>query len=114
MEFITEPATLATDYLLAAFTAVLAWRLKSGGAPQRWWAAGLAASGVAGMAGGTVHGFARVLPEPVIRGLWILTLEMLGVAALAVIMATLATTPLLRRVRILVVAAVYIALAAYA
>ena len=63
MQNLTEPATLVTDYLLAAFTAALAWKLRGGGRPQRWWAAGLAACSVAGLAGGTVHGFVKTCPR---------------------------------------------------
>lgn len=91
---ITEPATLVTDYLLAVFTAVLSWRLARGGVPQRWWAAGLAASSVAGAAGGTVHGFQPLLPPPVTATLWLLTLEALVFAGLAIVRATLASAPL--------------------
>ena len=89
MTFITEPATLATDYLLAAFTATLAWRLRAtGGQSQWWWAIGFAASAAAGLAGGTVHGFRLVLPPPVTEVLWVLTLEALLVAGVAIITAT--------------------------
>jgi hypothetical protein len=92
MQNITEPATLVTDYLLAAFTAALAWKLRGGGHPQRWWAAGLAASSVAGLAGGTVHGVVRLMPAALTAALWLLTLEMLVLAGLAVTMATIAAT----------------------
>lgn len=99
MQTITEPATLVTDYLLAAFTAWLAWKLRAGGRPQRLWAAGLLATSVAGLAGGTVHGFSRVLSPALIAGLWLLTLEMLVVAALMVALAVLSTLPLARGTR---------------
>jgi hypothetical protein len=86
---ITEPATLATDYLLAAFTATLAWRLRArGGQARWWWAVGFAASAVAGIAGGTVHGFRLLMPPPVTEALWVLTLEALLVAGVAIIAAT--------------------------
>lgn len=91
---INEPATLITDYLLAAFTAVLARRLfraarESGSAPQWWWAVAFAATAVAGFAGGTVHGFRDGFGPRVIAPLWIVTIESLLVAAFAVIRATL-------------------------
>jgi hypothetical protein len=109
MSGITEPATLVTDYLLAAFTAWLAWRLRAGGLPQRLWAAGFLATSVAGLAGGTVHGFTRLLPGALIAGLWLLTLEMLVLAALMVMLALLASVRLGARARrataVLVVAA---------
>jgi hypothetical protein len=86
---ITEPATLLTDYLLAAFTAALAWKLyASGGAARRWWAVGFAATAVAGLAGGTVHGFRLMMPPSLTGVLWIVTLEALLVAGLAIIAAT--------------------------
>jgi hypothetical protein len=89
MTLITEPATLATDYLLAAFTAALAWRLRASGLwPQRCWAVAFAAIAVAGVAGGTVHGFRLVMGPTLTSGLWVLTLEALLVAGLAIIAAT--------------------------
>lgn len=114
MDVITEPATLVTDYLLAAFAAVLSWKLRSGGAPQRWWAAGLAATAAAGLSGGTVHGFVRVLPAAVTSLLWLLTLELLVLSGLAVALATLAATPMATRVRRSVTGLVVLAFLAYA
>lgn len=92
---ITEPATLITDYLLAAFTIVLAWRLfgaarRTGRVSQWWWAVAFLATAVAGIAGGTVHGFRLLLPPAVTARLWILTLESLLVAAFSVVRGTLA------------------------
>ena len=114
MDVITEPATLVTDYLLAAFAAVLSWRLRSGGIPQRWWAAALAATALAGICGGTVHGFVRVLPPAVTAGLWLLTLELLVGSGLAVAMATLAVTPMTPRTRGVVTWSLVLAVIAYA
>jgi hypothetical protein len=96
---ITEPATLVTDYLLAAFTIVLAWRLfraarASRSMSQWWWAVAFLATAIAGVAGGTVHGFRLVLPAGVTAALWILTLEALVVAAFAVVRGTLAGSQL--------------------
>lgn len=109
MHAITEPATLVTDYLLAAFTAVLAWKLSAGGLPQRLWAAAFLATSVAGLAGGTVHGFSRILSASLIAALWLLTLEMLVVAALMIALALLASIPIGARARrataVLIVAA---------
>ena len=92
---ITEPATLVTDYLLAAFTLALAWRLfeaarTMGRLAQWWWAVAFLAIAFAGVAGGTVHGFRLVLPSGVTSVLWILTLEGLVAAAFAVVRGTLA------------------------
>lgn len=91
---ITEPATLVTDYLLAAFTGVLAWRLfraagKTRGVPQWWWGVAFASTALVSVTGGTVHGFQLIL-DPRLRDLlWLLTIEGLIVAAFAVVRATL-------------------------
>ena len=114
MDGITEPATLVTDYLLAAFTAFLGWRLRSGGRPQRWWAAGFFASSVAGLAGGTVHGFVRLMPQGLTSALWLLTLEMLVLAALAVVLATIGSIPMAPRLRRLTAAGACLAAVGYA
>ena len=118
---ITEPATLITDYLLAAFTVGLACRLfgvarMTRSASQWWWAVAFLATAVAAVAGGTVHGFRLVLPAPVTRALWILTLESLVVAALAVVRGTLAGSPLTeaaKRGASWVAAVVYVAYGAW-
>jgi hypothetical protein len=98
---ITEPATLVTDYLLAAFTAVLAWRLYLSARAERaaarwWWAVAFAATAVAGVSGGSVHGFRPMLDPAVTTALWVLTLESLVVAAFAVVRGTLAGSRLPR------------------
>jgi len=91
---ITEPATLITDYLLAAFTAALAWRLlkqfrTTGVRSKYWWAAAFAASALASFTGGTVHGFSAVLSRSITDALWIVAMESLVVAAYCVIRAAL-------------------------
>jgi hypothetical protein len=91
---ITEPATLITDYLLGAFTAVLAWRLFAAARLHRsratwWWAVAFTATAIAGVAGGTVHGFRAMLPATLTAVLWVLTLECLLIAAFAVMRGTL-------------------------
>lgn len=89
---ITEPATLTTDYLLAAFTAVLAWRLLRAARANRsqwWWAVAFATTAVVGITGGTVHRFQLVLPPLVRDALWLVTIEGLIVAAFAVVRGTL-------------------------
>lgn len=98
---ITEPATLATDYLLALFTVWLGRRLllasriaewngfiEVAGA-QHWWSVAFVATAVAGAAGGTVHGFQQMMARPVTNLLWIATLESLVVAAFAVVSAAI-------------------------
>jgi hypothetical protein len=96
---ITEPATLITDYLLGAFTAALAWRLfaaarQNGLVSQWWWGVAFAATAVAGVAGGTVHGFRTALDPRVTAALWLVTIESLVVAAYAVVRGTLVGSPL--------------------
>ena len=91
---ITEPATLVTDYVLALFTATLAWRLFAAARRNRvvaqwWWAAAFAATAVSGVAGGTVHGFRTALDPRVTSALWLIAIEGLVVAAFAVIRGTL-------------------------
>jgi hypothetical protein len=91
---VTEPATLVTDYLLAVFTAVLAVRLfgaarRRGSGAEWWWAVAFTATAVAGIGGGTVHGFQAMLPPLLTSVLWIITLESLVIAAFAVIRGTL-------------------------
>ena len=98
---ILEPATLATDYLLAVFTAWLARRLalasrvaewngyiERAGA-QQWWSVAFLATAVAGAAGGTVHGFQQVMAKPLANLLWLVTLESLVIAAFAVVSAAI-------------------------
>ena len=96
---INEPATLITDYLLAAFTALLARRLfgaarETGSSARWWWAVAFAATAVSGVTGGTVHGFRDALGLGVTAPLWIVTIEGLLVAAFAVIRAALLISPL--------------------
>jgi len=71
---LSEPATLATDYLLAALAAGLGIRLAraapAGAAGRRLWAAAFLVGALAGLAGGTVHGFAASLPPAVRALLW--------------------------------------------
>ncbi len=91
---INEPATLITDYLLAAFTAVLSRRLfraarETGSSERWWWAVAFAATAGSGFAGGTVHGFREALGAGVTAPLWIVTIEGLLVAAFAVLRAAL-------------------------
>jgi hypothetical protein len=114
---IAEPATLITDYLLAAFTGYLSWQLfraahQNGLTTQWWWAVAFAATAVAGAAGGSVHGFRPILHPSVTATLWLLTLESLVVAAFAVIRGTLAGSrlaPEIVRAASLVAAGAYVA-----
>lgn len=91
---ISEPATLVTDYLLAIFTAVLAFRLRRAasqadrdriGRERRWWSAAFGLTAVAGATGGTVHGFQHALSPGVVDALWLVSLESLVGASFAVV-----------------------------
>jgi hypothetical protein len=95
---IHEPATLVTDYLLAAFTTVLASRLfrasrVTGSSSQYWWGIAFAATAVASVFGGSVHGFPEALggARDVV---WLVAVESLVVAAFAVVRATLLASDL--------------------
>lgn len=70
---IHEPATLATDLLLAVLGFGLAWRLRKKVSPDNraatWWCAALVAMAVSALVGGLYHGFAPNFPPPV-DGVW--------------------------------------------
>ena len=83
----TEPEVALTDYAVAlecAYFAYSLWRMRKGREPVSFWfITAFLATGVAGLAGGTVHGFFNQ-PGSVGHGiLWPLGLVMIGVAALA-------------------------------
>jgi hypothetical protein len=76
-----EPATVLTDYLLAAlgtsFAVLLWWKGEAGGA-RRWWASALAAIAAAAALGGSSH----ALGDAEAGGpLWVSTLVAIGLAA---------------------------------
>jgi hypothetical protein len=91
---IAEPSTLITDYLLGALAAVLASRLfaesrnGSHGAP-RMWAGALGMVAVASFAGGTYHGFGRVMAPTATWLVWKLTTMSMGVASFLLLAATI-------------------------
>jgi hypothetical protein len=116
---IREPATLITDYLLAAFTAALAWRLllasrESRSRSQRWWALAFGASAVASFTGGTVHGFPDTLGDRGVAALWLVAMESLVVASLALASAAWISLRLTRRARRVALFLMGAAYAAYA
>ena len=86
---ISEPMTLATDYLLATVTAVagvLTLRATQGQASRRWWAAAFMALALGAALGGTHHGFR-------LESLWLPTLMVIGVASAAILAGSaIATT----------------------
>jgi hypothetical protein len=82
---ISEPMTLATDYLLGGVTAWLAALLFKGSASQKsrtFWAIAFAALAVAAFLGGTWHGLVRN------NLLWKATLLAVGAASFAMVVAS--------------------------
>jgi hypothetical protein len=106
---ISEPMTLATDYLLAGVTAWLALRLFKSGELQlarRWWAIAFTALALGAFLGGTWHGF---LQNDL---LWKATVLAVGVASFGMVVGSaFATLP--RLAHNLTVAAAILKLAAY-
>jgi hypothetical protein len=86
---ISEPMTLATDYLLAAVTGVLAIRVLGRSANQnsrRCWGAAFVALALGAALGGTHHGFE-------LQALWKPTVWTVGIAAWAMLSGSaIATT----------------------
>ena len=81
---IAEPATLLTDYLLAAVAAWLGWDLlrRNRSAAQRsrsLWALAFLGLGLSAFTGGTVHGFVNALGERQAAVLWKVTVCLIGV-----------------------------------
>jgi hypothetical protein len=91
---ITEPSTLATDYLLAALCLWLAWRLRA--RPHaahhravRLFSAAFAATAAGSFAGGTYHGFKTVLSDRVGSAIWTTSTIAIGAAACLLLSAVL-------------------------
>lgn len=94
---LSEPTTLASDWLLAAAALVLGLRLRSGGAGDRlrsrrlWSAAFLVGAGAA-FAGGIVHGFAPSLWPSAHAFCWAAVLVGTGVTASLILGGTVLAT----------------------
>src|SRR5919201_799844 len=91
---LTELATMLTDYALGMLSAFLGWRLWMGaqaekGMSVRYWAIGMGSLAVASFAGGTVHGWALMLSQPVLSALWKATALMIGLASFCFFVGTL-------------------------
>jgi urea transporter len=115
---ITEPMTLLTDYLLAALVFYFAFRLfhaagRSGQSSVRWWATAFAFSALAGVTGGTYHGFHSQLGAAVGLGLWKVTVYAIGIAGLSLLFGA-ALSSLRRSLRLWVLAAAILEFLVYA
>jgi hypothetical protein len=104
---ISEPMTLATDYLLAAAAALMAaFTLRAAGEQdsRRWWGVAFIALALGAALGGTYHGLR-------IAALWKPTVLVLGVASAAMVAGSaLATTRGMWRLALLAVAAAKLAI----
>lgn len=91
---ITEPMTMATDYLVAAASitwGVLLWRRRARSSrAAAWWAAGFGWVALAALAGGTVHGFRLHLGPGGEALLWRVALLAVGGFAFCAIATALA------------------------
>jgi hypothetical protein len=86
---LSEPMTLATDYLLGGVTAWLCFLLFKHSEAQRarlWWGVAFAALALGALLGGTWHGF--VQSEP----LWVATLVVVGAASCAMVVGSVLAT----------------------
>ena len=89
---ISEPMTLATDYLLGTLAEVCAVLLlkRNGALGQqsiRFWALALIAVAAASYTGGTYHGFQHAMSAPVAGALWKATTISMGVASFLLLSA---------------------------
>ena len=89
---IAEPTTLITDYVLGTIAEVCGVLLLTQNAARRQasirlWAFALMAAAIGSYAGGTYHGFQRVLSTPVASGLWKATTISMGVASFLLLAA---------------------------
>jgi len=109
---ITEPMTLATDYLLGACALVFAIRLlqvagQAGNWPVRLWAGAMLMTATAAFVGGSYHGFVEMLAPDAGRLLWQLTLMATGIGSAALLAsAVMAGTGGSLRIALLAVVAV--------
>jgi hypothetical protein len=84
---IHEPATLLTDYALAALASLLAWRLRQRISPEnhaaRWFMRALVLTAISAFVGGSHHGFARNFAPPIPTISWAFTLGMIVLVSAA-------------------------------
>ncbi len=86
---ISEPMTMATDYLVAALAVWLGARLwrhgEAGWSPARLWAVSFFALAIGALAGGTAHGFRAHLGEDAHGAIWKVTVWSIGIAGAALL-----------------------------
>lgn len=90
---ITEPMTMATDYILAVFALILAIKLWRGQTTsqqsQKLWAGALIATALAALVGGTSHGFALYFNDITKAAIWKITVYAIGVGSLLMLSGTI-------------------------
>jgi hypothetical protein len=88
---ITEPATMITDFVIAAmcvgFAIVTERSTESFATARGLWGLSFAFAGIAAMIGGVVHGFVLYLTADSKQRLWKATQRTLGLTALAILVA---------------------------
>jgi len=94
---LTEPATMLTDYAVAVLCAYVSWRLSKTEQAKThrsvgFWAAGMGSLALASGAGGTVHGWALILTQPVLWLLWQGALILIGLAGSCFLAGTFAAS----------------------
>jgi hypothetical protein len=94
---ITEPATMLTDYVLAAL--LLVWGVRLWNARRRgklkatsWWAGGFLATAIGAIVAGTVHGFRANMDPPTAAALWKASVYSVGLASWLMLSAALFAT----------------------
>jgi len=90
----TEPVTAITDYLLAAVSFFLWWRIlrRDRSDPQnarRLWAWAFAALALSALTGGTCHGFTASMGDRVSAVLWKATVYLVGITDLLMLSGSL-------------------------
>lgn len=92
---LAEPATLLTDYALAAVCAYLSVKLltqEPAARPVKLWGVAFAFVALSALAGGTWHGFAANLDAQMLAALWKITVYAIGVFDLLMVAGTVSAT----------------------
>jgi hypothetical protein len=87
-----EPATFATDCVLAVWSGWLGSRLKGGDAVMNWWRRSFYWTAAAGLAGGVYHGFAPAMLPLAANLLWRLTLLAISATSFCLFLAAVFAT----------------------